>query len=51
VGVVVRRDDGHEKVVKGNDGVKWSFDGVMLWLVRRQIGDTNEWWGEWPRMR
>jgi hypothetical protein len=42
VGVVVWRDDGREKVVKGNDGGRWSSDGVMLWLVRRQIGDTDE---------
>jgi hypothetical protein len=37
--------------VKGNNGDEWSFDGVMLWLGRRQNGDTVEWWGEWPRLR
>jgi hypothetical protein len=32
----VRRNDGHGTVVKENDGGKWSSDGVVLWLRRRQ---------------
>jgi hypothetical protein len=40
------RDDEHETTAKGNNGDEWSFDGVMLWLGRRQNGDTVEWWGE-----
>jgi hypothetical protein len=39
----VRSNDGHETVVKGNDGGRWSSDGVMLLLGRRQNGDTVEW--------
>jgi hypothetical protein len=42
VGVVIRRDDGREMAVKGNDDDGWSFDGVVLWLGRRQNGDTVE---------
>jgi hypothetical protein len=38
-------------MVKGNDDGGWSFDSVVLWLVRRQNGDAVEWWGEWPRLR
>jgi hypothetical protein len=30
VGVIVRRDDGRETAVKGNDGDGWSSDGVVL---------------------
>jgi hypothetical protein len=30
VGVVMRRDDGCETVVKENDDGGWSFDGVVL---------------------
>jgi hypothetical protein len=51
VGVVVWTDDGHETAVKGNDGGRWSSDGVVLWLARRQNGDNVEWLGEWPRLR
>jgi hypothetical protein len=51
VGVVVRRDDRHEMAVKGNDDDGWCFDGVVLWLDRRQNGDVVEWWGESPRLR
>jgi hypothetical protein len=40
VGVVVRKDDGHERVVKRNDSGKWSFDGIVLWLGGRQNGDV-----------
>jgi hypothetical protein len=29
--------------VKGNDGGGWSSDDVVLWLGRRQNGDTAEW--------
>jgi hypothetical protein len=46
----VQRDDGHGTAVKGNDSGGWSSDGVVLWLGRRQKGDTVEWWGEWPRL-
>jgi hypothetical protein len=46
VGVVVQRDDGCEIAMKGNDSGGWSYDGVVLWLGRRQNGDTVEWWGE-----
>jgi hypothetical protein len=38
-------------MVKGNDGDGWSFDGVLLWLERRQNGSMVEWWREWPRLR
>jgi hypothetical protein len=47
----MRRDAGHETTVKGNDSDWWSFDGVVLWLGRRQNGDAVEWWGEWSRLR
>jgi hypothetical protein len=30
-------------VVKENDGGGWSSDGMVLWLGRRQNGDTIEW--------
>jgi hypothetical protein len=49
--VVMRRDDGHGTMVKRNDGGRWSFNGVVLWLGRRQIRDAVEWWGEWPMLR
>jgi hypothetical protein len=42
VGVIVWRDDGHGTTVKGNDDSGWSFDGVVLWIVRRQNGDAIE---------
>jgi hypothetical protein len=42
VDVVVWRDDEHGMMVKGNNGSGWSSDGVMLWLGRRQNGDTIE---------
>jgi hypothetical protein len=42
VGVVVRRDDGHEATVKVNDGGGWSSDDVVLWLERRQNRDAVE---------
>jgi hypothetical protein len=41
--VVVRRDDSRETAMKGNDGGKWSFDYVVVWLGRRQNGDAVEW--------
>jgi hypothetical protein len=44
--VIVRRDDGHETAMKGNDGDGWSSDGVVLWLGRIQNEDIVEWWGE-----
>jgi hypothetical protein len=34
--VIVRRDDGHEPVVKENDNVKWSSDDMVLSLGRKQ---------------
>jgi hypothetical protein len=46
VGVVVRRDDGREMALKGNDSGGWSSDGMVLWLVRRQNREEVEWWGE-----
>jgi hypothetical protein len=42
----MRRDDECEKVMKGNNGGEWSFDGVVLWLGRKRDGDAIEWWGE-----
>jgi hypothetical protein len=51
MGVIVRRDDGCETAVKGNDDNGWSSDGMMLWLGRRQNGDAVEWLGEWSRWR
>jgi hypothetical protein len=42
VGVVVWKVDGRGTTVKGNDGGGWSFDGVVLWLGRRQNGDVVE---------
>jgi hypothetical protein len=50
VGVVIRRDDGYGIAVKGNDGDRWSSDGVVLWQGRRQNGDTIEWRGERLRL-
>jgi hypothetical protein len=47
----VQMDDGCEVAVKGNNGGGWSYDSMVLWLGRRQNGDTVEWWGEWPRLR
>jgi hypothetical protein len=47
--VIVRKDDGRRTVVKENDGDGWSSDGVVLWLGRRQNGDTIE-WKEWARL-
>jgi hypothetical protein len=51
VGVIVQKNDGHGTMVKENDGGKWSSDGVVLWLGRRQNRDVVEWWGEWPMFR
>jgi hypothetical protein len=51
VGVIVRRDNWCETTVKGNDDVKWSSDGVVIWLRRRQNWDATEWWEECPRLR
>jgi hypothetical protein len=42
---VVRSDDGREIVVKENDGGRWSSDGVVLWLGRKQNRDAVGWWG------
>jgi hypothetical protein len=38
----VWRDDEHRTIVKGNNGGGWSSDDMVLWLVRRQNGDTIE---------
>jgi hypothetical protein len=43
MGVIMQRDDGLKTAVKENDGGGWSSDGVMLWLEKRQNGDTVEW--------
>jgi hypothetical protein len=42
MGAVVRRDDESETVVKGNNVGGWIFDGMVLWLRRRQNGDAIE---------
>jgi hypothetical protein len=44
--VIVCKDDECGTTVKENDDGGWSFDGVVLWLARRQNGDTIELWGE-----
>jgi hypothetical protein len=46
MGVIVRRDDGRGTTVKENDGNRWSSDGMVLWLGRRQNEDAVEWRGE-----
>jgi hypothetical protein len=39
-------------IMKGNDGGRWTFDGMVLWLRRRrQNGDAVEWWGEGSKLR
>jgi hypothetical protein len=45
VGVIVQRDDGCGTEVKGNDSDRWSSNGMVLWLGRRQNRDVVEWWG------
>jgi hypothetical protein len=45
------REDGCGTTVKGNDGSGWSSDDLVLWLGRRQNGDTIELRGEWSRLR
>jgi hypothetical protein len=42
MGVVVRMNDGRKTSVKGNDDGRWSFDGVVLWLGRKQNRDVIE---------
>jgi hypothetical protein len=32
--------------VKENDDDRLIFDGVVLWLGKRQNRDVVEWWGE-----
>jgi hypothetical protein len=44
--VVVQRDDERGMAVKGNNSDGSSSGGVVLWLVKRQNGDTVDWWGE-----
>jgi hypothetical protein len=51
VGVIVWMDNSREIVVKGNHSGGWSFDGMVIWLGRRQNGDVVEWWGEWSSFR
>jgi hypothetical protein len=46
MGIIVRRDDEHGMVVKGNDDGGWSSNAVVLWLERRQNEDVIE----WPRL-
>jgi hypothetical protein len=46
VGVIVEMGDECGTTVEENDGGGWSFDGVVLWLGRRQNRDVVEWWGE-----
>jgi hypothetical protein len=45
MGVIVQRDHRRGTAVKGNDSGGWSSDGMVLWVGRRQNGDTVEWWG------
>jgi hypothetical protein len=42
VGVVVLREDERETTVKENTDGRWSSDGMVLWLVRRQNEDVVE---------
>jgi hypothetical protein len=51
ISVIVWRDNECKIVVKWNDGGRWSFDGLMLWLVRRQNRHVVEWWWEWSILR
>jgi hypothetical protein len=44
MGVVVRRDDEYETVIKGNDDGWWGSNDVVLWLERMQNRDVVEWW-------
>jgi hypothetical protein len=39
----VHRDDGRETVMKGNASNKWSSNGMVLCLERRQNRDVVEW--------
>jgi hypothetical protein len=36
----VHRDNRYQITVIGNDSGGWSSNGVVLWLGRRQNGDT-----------
>jgi hypothetical protein len=49
--LVVWRDDRCGSMVKRNDDGRWSSNGVVLYLVRRQNKDVIEWWGELSRLR
>jgi hypothetical protein len=40
MGVIVRRDNDHETMLKENNGDEWSSDNVML---SRQNRDAVEW--------
>jgi hypothetical protein len=46
VGVIEQMDDECKTAVKGNDVDGWSFDGVVLWLGRRQNRYAVDWWLE-----
>jgi hypothetical protein len=39
----MQRDDERGTTVKENNGDRWSFDGVVLWLRRRQNRDVVQW--------
>jgi hypothetical protein len=40
----VRRDNERGTTIKGNDGVRWNSDSVLLLLWRRQNENVVEWW-------
>jgi hypothetical protein len=42
IGAIVRRANERETTVKGNNVDRWIFDGVVLWLRRRQNRDVIE---------
>jgi hypothetical protein len=51
MGVVVWRDDRCGMMVKWNDDGRWSSNGMVLWLERRENADAVKWWREWLRLR
>jgi hypothetical protein len=44
--ILSQRDVGRGTTVKRNNDDRWSSDGVVLWLWRRQNGDVIQWWRE-----
>jgi hypothetical protein len=40
---IVQRGNGCGTPVKENNGDRWCFDDVVLWIGRRQNGDAIEW--------